>query len=364
MTRRKILLYLPALLGGGAERVFALLASEFAARGHEVIFAVDHEAQENAAFLSEKVRLHVLPAGHLRATLGLAELLRQEKPDCSLSGLGVANLKHMLAALLAGRRRHAMLSFHAFFETENLTGRLSQWGNTLTPLLTRLCAQNIAVSEGLKRYIIEQKGAFAPRVTRIYNPVMAAPEGVQPDAAALRARPPVVAYLGRFHPDKDVGTLLRAFARVTYPGATLVLGGDSVERPAYEALAQELGIAGRVTFLGYLKDPSPLLREARVFAFSSLRESFANVVAEALVHGLPVVTTATAGPTEILEDGRFGTLVPIGDVEALARGIDAALADPGDPGPRLARARQFSVPVAADHYLALMEQVITQAQGA
>ena len=361
MPKRKILLYLPALLGGGAERVFALLASEFAARGHEVIFALDSEARENTDFLNEKVRLHVLPKGHLGATLGLASLLRREKPDCSLSGLGVANLKHMIAAFLAGRMHRAILSFHAFFDTENYKGHLSALGNTLTPIFTRLCGHSITVSEGLRTYIIEKKGGYAPRVTRIYNPVIDAPEGEKPDTAALAARAPKVLYLGRFHPDKDVGTLLKAFARVTYPGATFVLVGDSAERAEYEAMANDLGLADRVLFAGYLNDPTPLFTQARVLVSTSLRESFGNVVAEALVHGLPVVSTATAGPSEILEFGRYGTLVPIGDAEAIARAIDAALAEPGDPAPRIAHGTAFSVPVAADHYLTLMESVIARA---
>jgi glycosyltransferase involved in cell wall biosynthesis len=361
MTKRKILLYLPALLGGGAERVFALLASECAARGHEVIFALDSDARENTDFLNDKVRLHILPPGHLRATLGLAHLLRTEKPDCTLSGLGVSNLKHMVAAVLAGRTKRAILSFHAFFDSENVTGRLSALGNRLTPLLTRLSARSITVSEGLKRYLIEEQGACAARMIRIYNPVIDAPAGERPDTATLAARAPVVLYLGRFHPDKDVGTLLKAFARVTHPEARLVLGGDSVERPQYEAMAQELGIAERVQFVGYMKDPTPLFAQARVLVSSSLRESFGNVVAEALVHGLPVVSTATAGPSEILEFGRYGTLVPIGDVEVMARAIEAALATPGDPAPRIAHGSSFSIPVASDHYLAVMEDVIGKA---
>lgn len=360
MSNRTLLLYLPALIGGGAERVFALLASEFARRGHRVLFAVDYAAQENLGFLDPLVTLHLLPKGHLRATLGLAALLRREKPDVTFSGIGVSNLKHMIAATLAGRLRRTVISFHAFFVTEN-TGLLTTIGNALTPLFTRLSGASVAVSDGLKDYLVKTEGAHPARLERIYNPVIAAPETALPDAAALAARPPHVLYLGRFHPDKDVGTLLKAFSLVRHPEARLILAGDGAERPTYEAIATSLGIRETCDFVGYLANPGEVLGKARVFAFSSIRESFGNVVAEALCYGLPVVTTASEGPSEIVEHGRYGTVVAVGDAEALAAGIDAALADPGDPAERIAHARQFSVARAADQYLALFERVIARA---
>lgn len=360
MSRRKILLYLPALLGGGAERVFALLASEFARRGDTVIFAVDHMAQENAAFIDERVRLEVLSGGHLHATLALARLLRREKADVSLSGIGVANLKHMIAATLAGRLRHVILSFHAFFVTEN-TGKLTALGNWLTPLFTRIAPRSVAVSDGLMHYLVKTRGACAKRLRRIYNPVISARGEALPDAAALAARDPVVLYLGRFHPDKDVDTLLHAFAQVRTAGAKLVLAGDSAERAHYEAMARNLGLAEKVTFAGYLNDPAGVLGNARAFVCSSRRESFGNVVAEALAYGLPVVTTDSAGPREIVDHGRLGTIVPVGDAPAMARAIEDALANPGDPAPRIARAQEFSAEIAADHYCALFDEVMAQA---
>ncbi|MCA0405584.1 MAG: glycosyltransferase [Proteobacteria bacterium] len=361
MAHHTILLYLPALIGGGAERVFALLASAFVRAGHEVHFAVDHEAQENLVFLDSRVQLHVLPRGHLFATLGLARLLMRLKPDVTLSGIGVSNLKHMIAATMTGRRKRAIISFHAFFATEN-SGLLTRIGNTLTPLFTRMAGHAVAVSDGLKRYVIDVERAYAPRVRRIYNPVILAPESAVPDAAALAARPPVVLYLGRFHPDKDVGTLLRAFAEVKHPGARLILAGDGVERASYEAQAEALGIRARCDFLGYVKNPGEVLGQAKVLACSSIRESFGNVVAEALGYGLAVVSTAAEGPAEILGQGKFGAVVPIGDDEALAKAMDAALAEPGDPALRVAHAQQFSVEHAASEYLTLFDEVIAKAR--
>jgi glycosyltransferase involved in cell wall biosynthesis len=97
-----------------------------------------------------------------------------------------------------------------------------------------------------------------------------------------------------------------------------------------------------------------------VLVLTSRLESFGNVVAEGLAHGLPVVSTATAGPCEILDHGRHGAIVPIGDATAVAEAIDAALADPGDPLPRMEHAALFSIERATDAYLAAAEAVIAE----
>jgi glycosyltransferase involved in cell wall biosynthesis len=359
MHPRKFLFYMHALAGGGAERVFAILASEFARRGHEVLFAVDFDAPENRGFLDQSIRLVTLPRGHAGAVVALARLLRREKPDVSLSGIGVSNLKHMIAALMAGRHRRAIISFHGFFPSEPQF--LSRIGNHLTPLLTRLCGGAVAVSDALADTLVRKHGASPARTMRIYNPVdpLEAPQSLSREA--LKGRDPVILFVGRMAPDKDIGTLLGAFARVTHPGARLAIVGDGPERAGFEAQAARMGHAARITFHGYQPNPGAAYRAARVFALTSRRESFGNVVAEALAHGLPVVTTASAGPSEIIDHGRFGAIVPIGDEAAFAAALDRALADPGDPAPRIARAAEFSIDRAADAYLALAEDLIRTA---
>lgn len=359
MQSRKYLFYMPALIGGGAERVWALLASEFARRGHDVTFAVDYDAAENETFIDPDVKRVTLPAGHFGATLGLARLLLTLKPDVSLSGLGVANLKHMIAALMTWRHRRTVISYHGFFASEPQF--LSRLGNRLTPVFTRLCGRAVTVSDGLRNTLIARHGASARRLMRIYNPVYRAEGGqVRPDAAALAARAPTVLFVGRLNVDKDLPTLLSAFSKVTHAGATLSIVGDGPLRADLEREAARLGIADRVRFLGYLRDPSTAYRQARCLVLASKRESFGNVVAEALDHGLPVVATATDGPSEILEHGRFGAVVPIGDAGAIARAIDKALAEPGDPMPRMAHATAFAVDRATDAYLAMTEAVIAE----
>lgn len=359
MQTRKFLFYTHALAGGGAERVWALIASEFARRGHRVLFAVDSEAPENRRFLVPAVELVALPPGHHRAILGLAGLMRRERPDVTLSAIGASNLKAMLAALLVGRPRHLLVSYHGFFPSEPQL--LSRIGNHLAPLLTRLAGSAVAVSDALRHALVTQHGASPARTITIHNPVDPLGAPARLSESDLLARPPQCLFVGRFSPDKDIPTLLRAFALVRHPEARLLIIGDGALRPLIEAERARLGLAGRVTLAGYLPDPSAAYLGSRVLAMSSIRESFGNVVAEALAHGLAVVSTNAAGPAEILGQGRYGMIVPVGDALALARAIDAALAEPGDPALRMDRARDFSIERATASYLAACEAVIAGA---
>ena len=355
-AKRKLLFYTHAMSGGGAERVWALLASGFAQRGHEVILALDYEDASNAGYVDPAVRRVTLGGGHLTATLRLARLLRREKPDISISALCVSNLKHLVAALLAGRRRSALQSYHGYDHSEpQRLSRISYW---LTPLSTRLMARTVAVSDGLLAHIVSKWRASAARCLRIYNPVTGGPAAGAAQATPLEARAPIVLAAGRLVAYKNFPLLARAFALVQPGSARLIIMGEGDQRPVIEAEIARLGLRQRVTLAGYVAQPWALYDAARCFVLASDSESFGLVVVEALAHGLPVVSTASDGPREILRGGDFGALVPHRNAMALAAAITQALAQPGDPAPRIERAQAFSVDAAVETYAGLFEAVI------
>jgi glycosyltransferase involved in cell wall biosynthesis len=345
---RKLIFYTHSLQGGGAERVWANLASGFFARGDEVLFVQDFDAPENARFLAPGIRRVTLGKNHLVAIWRLWRLLRREECDACLSALSISNLKLAVAALLAGRLDRAILSYHGFAEAE--PQKLSNLSYRLTPLLTRLAAWTVCVSDALRDDLLRRWSASRARTVRIYNPVEPHPLA----RVALDERDPLVLSVGRLAPAKNFPALVRAFSRTSVPDARLVILGEGPERPAIEAEIARQNLGDRVSLPGYC-DPGPYYAQARCFAATSTSESFGLAIAEALSQGLPVVSTDCGGPREILGDGAYGELVPIGDDDAFANALTAALENPGDIAPRVARSRIFSRDAALDAFAKLID---------
>jgi glycosyltransferase involved in cell wall biosynthesis len=193
----------------------------------------------------------------------------------------------------------------------------------------------IAVSKGLKKQLRRVPGLGKKPIYQIYNPIIHkefdAQAGLTPALpSSVGPEEPFVLAVGRLHKQKGYRHLLMAFARVVKQRPSyLVILGEGDEREELQSLADSLGIASRVHFLGYTPNVLAYMRQAAVFVLSSVAEGFGNVLVEALACGTPVISTdCPHGPREILAGGRYGTLVPIGDVDALARAIAANLDSP------------------------------------
>lgn len=357
MAKRRLLFYTHGLVGGGGERVWALIASGLSRRGHEVAFAVDFVAPENEQLIAPEIRRFTLGQGHRVAVSALANVLKSERPDVALAAIGASNLKLLAAKALAGWPGAAVVSAHGRFDAESrFLGRATYAATILT---SRMAARTVVVSDDLRRYLVERFHADARRVVTIHNGIALPPLAMVPDAQALAARANMVLGVGRLVPEKGFATLVRAFAKSKL-GQRLILLGEGPERPRLEALTAELGLSGRVELRGYVRDLSPVYAQGKMLALASRSEAFGNVLVEALGHGLPVVATACGGPREVLEDGQHGRLVPIDDVDALAQAIDQTLADPGDPARHRARADDFSLDRALDGFEQLIEDVLKE----
>ncbi|HEY2227319.1 MAG TPA: glycosyltransferase [Xanthobacteraceae bacterium] len=166
----------------------------------------------------------------------------------------------------------------------------------------------------------------------------------------------LIVCVGRLSPEKDHRTLLRAMSLLPPQRSwRLAIVGEGPERPALEACVRQLGLAQRVTFTGYVADPFAWMMRARLAICSSVYEGLCNAIIEALACGTPVVSTdCPYGPREILQDGRYGTLTPVGDEAALAAAIEAALDQVVDRHFLMTRGLNYTADSAATKFLEIV----------
>ncbi|MGD9536488.1 MAG: glycosyltransferase [Alphaproteobacteria bacterium] len=170
----------------------------------------------------------------------------------------------------------------------------------------------------------------------------------------------VVLALGRLHRNKAYDVLLRALARL--PDVVLWLAGEGPERSRLEAMAEELGVARRVRWLGWRADVGALMAACDVFACPSRIEPLGNVVIEAWAHGAPVAAAASVGPAALIASGETGLLVPVEDHEALANSVRVMLDNPAlaarlSEAGRKAYEASFTEAAVVSAYLRFFERV-------
>ena len=192
----------------------------------------------------------------------------------------------------------------------------------------------INVSEQGAHDIIENFQIDKQKVQCIYNPVDI--ESIQERALESKTVPddipadrPIILTVGRLTRQKDYPTLLGAFRIVLKEqNAFLIILGEGEERDALIGLSKNLGIDSHILFAGFQKNPYPFFRRADCFVLSSIYEGFGIVLVEAMACGCPVISTdCLAGPGEIIEDGQSGLLVPVGDIQLLAKQVLSVLLD-------------------------------------
>lgn len=355
----KIALYVPSLNGGGAERIMVQLANLFSAQGHSVDLVLAKAEGPYRSLVSSAVRVVDLKCSRVAWSIfPLARYLRRECPDSMLSALGYANLAAICAKLVSRRNVRLVVAEHSTLSASNKT--VKKLRVRMMPWIMRIAYpfadKVVTVSDGVAKDLIYTLGLESGTVETIYNPL-------DVDEIARLSRLPVenlkqesgkalILAVGRLNAAKDFQTLIRAFSLLqTKVSSQLVILGEGELRGELELLVQELGLVGHVQLLGFVDNPFAWMRRANVFVLSSAWEGLPGTLLEAMACGTRVVSTdCPSGPSEILEAGRWGRLVPVGRPDELAEAIAAALHDNSPPDVS-ARARQFSPERAMSLYL-------------
>lgn len=359
----RLLLVLPSLERGGGEHVVLELARAFVAAGREVHVAVLLGGGPLRTKLPDGAVLHELVAdGHAakgfalawRAFPKLVLLLRTLKPDAVLSTITGTNLLTVLACTRArGGTRVVLREASSLVNARSVLKRQSmRW-------LYRRADAIVAVSTGVADDL-RRLGVPDGRIRVIHNPVdrqrLRRLADTGPALPKVAGTPYVIA-VGRLTEAKDYPTLLRAYASSKLRGThRLVIVGDGELRERLCEIVRELGIGDRVVLAGDMDNPFRVLAGAALLVLSSRWEGYPNVLLEAMALGVPVVATdCPHGPREILEDGRYGQLAPVGDAAALARAMDAGFEQP--PACAEEVAKRHDVGSVASCYLGVLDGV-------
>ena len=303
------------------------------------------------------LRYRILDQRVAEISIGLSDYFTREHPDVILVNRYQCKAGALLAKHLIQTTTRIVVCAHGPFGIPPLSPspediKRQHFGRVCFPDANGI----IAVSKDLAKEMTTVLGLASDRVTTIYNPVITSEFETlaqeKPDHPWMTVEePPVILACGRLASQKDYPTLLRAFARLENEHIRLVILGKGKLEMALKALSCELDIAQRVSFAGWVSNPLAFMSRVRLFVLSSRWEGLGNVLIEAMGCGCPVVSTdCVAGPREILEDGRWGELVAVGDDQALAQAIERALAQEPDREALRRRASFFSVDRTVDQY--------------
>lgn len=356
--------FLPSLEGGGAERVMLTLAAELAERGYQIDFVLSKAHGPLVEQVPDNVRL--IDLGRPRAIASLPALvgyLRRERPRVLMSGLDYANLVVLWASSIAGVPTSIFVTVHNTL-SQQTEGARSFTNRALLALIRRFYGWSdaiVAVSGGVADDLAETARLPRDQIQVIYNPVVTDELYSRADQPVDHpwignGGGPVVLGVGRLTRQKDFPTLIRAFAAVERPtDARLIILGEGPDRLALERLIAELELRDRVALPGFVGNALALMARADLFVLSSLYEGLPTVLIEASAVGVPVISTdCRSGPAEILDGGRYGRLVPVGDVDAMATAIGTVLADPASHVVPQDRVEKFSPAVVVPQYLHAM----------
>lgn len=320
---RRLLLIIPSLSSGGAERVISILANMWNEAGYVVTLVTFSGKGESDFFpiAPGVIRIHL---GKLKNSRGwiqplfancnrarsLRKVCVEARPDIVISFMTATNVIVLLSCL--GKGIPVVVSER---NNPECYPRSTIW--RLLRCLTYMWADAVVAQNWRSREFFSQR--IRSRTEIIPNPVLVlCPLNVKP-------RDRIVA-MGRLTQAKGFDLLIQAFSKIEsdMPGWELMIYGEGPERADLQALIKKLGLSNRVTLAGRTSQPWEAMRSGKIFVLSSRYEGMPNVLCEAMSLGIPVVAfDCPTGPGELIEDGVNGLLVPAEDVEALGAKIRA-----------------------------------------
>jgi glycosyltransferase involved in cell wall biosynthesis len=259
-----------------------------------------------------------------RSVFSLARIIRSEKIDVVFSTIPRVNTIAIIAKILSFSGAKSVIR-----EADNLGGTTVENIKLLGfGAVYKLSDQIVSLSEGVKQNLVQRYKVKVSNIKVIYNPVdlEAINEKISfgeihPDLRRLFVSSTKnIVTAGRLVPQKDHKTLLKAFSIVhKQKKSNLLILGEGVLKEELKKEAEELGIKEYVYFIGFQENPYIYFKHSDLFVLTSIHEGFSHVIAEALAARTPVISTnCKSGPEEVLDNGRYGVLCEVGNIEELA----------------------------------------------
>lgn len=339
---------LPNLAQGGAELVTLTLIEALVDQG----FGIDLVTLSPHGTLRSQVpaAVHIfdLHAPRVRQALTpLIKYLRARRPEAVHAAMWPLTIIAIIAAKLSGTKARVVVSDHSILSLQYARSRLTMLALRATArLIYPWAAVRVCVSKGCAEDLARLSGLPVSEFRVISNPI-------RKPSVPLKATGEVEQYwtgaqlriltVGTLKEPKRHDLLIESFHLLPRQlQAKLVIVGEGECRAKLEGLIDRLQLSERVALPGAANDPWPYYASADLFVLSSDREGYGNVLVEALLAKLPIVSTdCETGPREILDGGKYGRLVPTNDAQALSSAIVDQATETHDPAPGLCRAEQL-----------------------
>ncbi len=364
-----VTLVIEHLRGGGAERNMLRLAGALHARGIEITVVAVDASERVSAWVPPDVDVLDLARTKLEsAILPLARLIRTSRPRAVISAGSAVNVITVMARSLA-RSSARVIVTERNTQSSQRADAVTLRRRHITPALMRRTYRRanaiVAVSDGVADDLARFLHIDRSDIITIPNPIVHddfADKESQPLPAPWNRRvgdAELVLSAGRLVAHKDHETLLRAFAHVreSRVNVKLAILGEGEEGGRLRQLVEDLALGEYVLFPGFQENPFPWMHRATVFALTSQYEGLPTVLIEALACGARVVATdCPSGPAEILDGGRWGSLVPVADVDATAQALTKELDSGRWPVRPDVAVDPYRTGTVVDQYLSVLER--------
>jgi len=361
----RIVCFISDLDGGGAQRTMINLVKELPGHGiqpHLIVGRADGPLREAVPKKCEFTDLNL--ARTRQALWPLRAKIRELQPDLVFSTMLASNIIAAGSRLMLARAPKLVLretnSHRARADLSGLTRRLAGW-------VYRQADGVVALSEGVRRELIEDYRLSENKVKTIHNPINLEHLKKNNSPAPWKDGAPVVLAAGRLTRQKGFDILLHGFAK-SGSNWRLAIIGDGPDKAAIQTLANELGIGSQVMLPGFISDPIPWFKNAELFVLSSRWEGFGHVIVEAMACGTPVIATDCPwGPTDIITHKETGWLVESENTEALAEAIRRLTLDDAERcrlgSASIPAAERFAAPAISHQYAELFGSILSHGRG-